>query len=303
MFKANRLLTIVATFFVVVIGSGQLWAQVPPDCLPDTEQTFFATGSLQTYVVPAGVTDVYIEVIGGSGGPVNDPPTRAYQSGLAATIGAEVPVTGGETLQVVVGQQGEASLENAGGGGGGSFVFQTAGTLLVAAGGGGGAGVTGNGYDAQVGTDGGAGGDATFGGAGGTTGSGGNTATGDSENGGGGGGYLSAGTTSPENNSGEGGHQISSPGDAAGGDGSGDAGAGGYGGGAGGGGFGGGGGGGYSGGGGGYGEGDDGGGGGGSYVDAGGTTYESSILEVPGDGTVMICATAVPVTLQSFVVE
>ncbi len=302
MFRANRLLTIVAVFFVLVISPVHLGAQAP-DCLPDTEQTFLATGLLQTYVVPADVTDVYIVVNGGSGGPVNDPPPRAYSPGLGASIGAEVPVTGGETLQVVVGEQGEASVDSAGGGGGGSFVFQAGGTLLVAAGGGGGAGVTGDGYDAQLGTDGGAGGDNTFGGAGGTAGSGGNAATGESGNGGGGGGYLSAGTTSPEGGSGEGGHQVSSPGDAAGGAGGVAAGAGGYGGGAGGGGVGGGGGGGFSGGGGGYGEGDDGGGGGGSYVDAGGTTYESSILVAPGHGTVMICATAVPVTLQSFIVD
>lgn len=297
-----RRFAVVVFFIIMVAGTTHLGAQVP-DCLPDTEQIFVATGSLQTYVVPAGVTDLYIQVNGGSGGPVYDPTTRAYSPGLAAAIGAEVAAAGGETLQVVVGEQGEASIENAGGGGGGSFVFTAGGTLLVAAGGGGGAGITGNGYDAQLGTDGGAGGDPSFGGAGGTTGSGGNAATGTEGNGGGGGGYLSAGTTSPQTNSGEGGHQVSSPGDAAGGAGALSAGAGGFGGGAGGGQVGGGGGGGFSGGGGGYGEGDDGGGGGGSYVDAGGTTYLSSLLEVPGDGTVMICVTAVPVTLQTFIVE
>lgn len=261
-------------------------AQAPPACLSGTEQVFSPTGAVQTYTVPPGVTAVFIDASGAAGGT-----SLGYAPGTGVRIGAEVPVTPGETLSVLVGGEGSPSSGGGGGGGGGSFVFTSGGVLLVAAGGGGGAGSTGNGYDAQVGTSGHDGGDSTFGGAGGTDGSGGGAATAFSANGGGGGGWLGDGGNGVGTGSGEGGHRVSSPGDAAGGAPGADGGGGGYGGGGGGSDVGGGGGGGYSGGGGGYGEGDDGAGGGGSYVTPSATLSLSAIHESAEPGSVTICGT------------
>lgn len=279
----------VALPLVLLAGTGALFAQpAPPTCLPGTQQSFAATGSVQTFVVPPTATAVYIVAESASGGTGG---TAPFLGGLGAHIAAEVPVTGGTTLSVVVGGTGGTSGVG-GGGGGGSFVYSGS-SLLVAAGGGGGGSITENGSPAELSTSGSAGGGAS-GGAGGTGGGGGGGGTGAIGLGGsgGGGGSLGAGSDGFGSDNGLGGHQISSPGDAAGaGTNASGGGTGGFGGGGGGSLTSGGGGGGYSGGGGAYGGGFDGGGGGGSFVATSGTTYESYVLSASGDGSVTICVT------------
>ena len=265
----------------LLAGGAALSAQTPPACIAGTQQTIVTTDSVQTYTVPVNATALYIVADGA--GPL--------PGGFGAHIGAEAPVTGPATLNVVVGGIGQFRLITpwGGSGGGGSFVYTTANVPLVAAGGGGGTSDCGGvGQDAQLTPAGGAGGHGdnagAIGGAGGTGGAGGAGAMGFGAGGGGGGGFFGAGGDATPNG-GAGGHQISPPGDAGGGTGT--AGYnGGFGGGGGGAAGGGGGGGGYSGGGGGGGAAGvnanqdlcgGGGGGGGSFVAAGATIYESSL--------------------------
>lgn len=121
-----------------------------------TTKIFGYTGDEQTFVVPNGVHNLQVQLIGGAGGAGNG------QGGSAAELIGGLAVTPGETLYVEVGGNGEDSGEGgaggfnggagggagAGGGGGASDIrllpraeglfFDT--RLIVAAGGGGGAG-------------------------------------------------------------------------------------------------------------------------------------------------------------------
>lgn len=113
-----------------------LSAQTTPPVCNATQQTFNATGAVQQFVVPAGVTLVTIDAAGAQGGSG----ASFADGGHGARLVASLPVTPGETLSVVVGVMGDSSADAAGGGGG-SFVYRsatTAGLLLAAAGGGGG---------------------------------------------------------------------------------------------------------------------------------------------------------------------
>ncbi len=100
-------------------------------------QTFSYTGAIDSFVVPAGVTDITIQAFGAQGGGSN-----GGAGGLGASISGDFSVTPGETLTVVVGQQGQlqigGNVQNSSGGGGGSFVYNASDVLFVAAGGGGG---------------------------------------------------------------------------------------------------------------------------------------------------------------------
>jgi hypothetical protein len=141
------------------------------------QQTFEFTGAVVTTAVPAGATTATIQAIGAAGG------NGSSANGLGASIQGDFPVTPGETLSILVGQQGQtgsASPGNSnGGGGGGSFVWRgdgpvTPSNLLVAAGGGGGAStIEGNaGVNASLtsnGTDGNPGGTGGSGGRGGSS--------------------------------------------------------------------------------------------------------------------------------------
>jgi uncharacterized repeat protein (TIGR01451 family) len=289
-----------AAFFFGLLGlscCAGLAAQGPP-CIGGTQQSFSATGSIQTYFVPADVTAVYLIAEGASGGDASQ-----GVGGYGAHIAAQLPVSGPATLNVLVGVQGAApgSSGAGAGGGGGSFVYSSGNSLLLAAGGGGGAHQNNGGSSAQIFENGGDG-DRLHGGAGGVNGGGGGGGgqLGSGNGGGGGGGILGAGSSGLGALPGQGGHQVSTPGDAAGGAGAApDGGAGGFGGGGGGGASplgGGGGGGGYSGGGGGGGKGGDYNGGGGSFVAAGATFVDREFLSAAGPGSVTICAsqTAVP---------
>lgn len=123
--------------------------------------TFEFTGSVQTFIVPTGVTSLTIEACGAEGGDGRSSPSGVGANGgcVTATIGSLTP---GEGLAVFVGGQGGAGGDNvagvagfnggaaggsgtfAGGGGGGASDVRRGGTLadrvVVAGGGGGGSG-------------------------------------------------------------------------------------------------------------------------------------------------------------------
>ena len=141
-------------------------------------QTFYYTGGLQTYTVPAGVTAIAVDAQGAMGGGINCAYT-SYQSlgGCGGRVQATVNVTPGHVLNITVGGQPGATggggyggggndltywtttWPGAGGGGGTTIFDATAGTtLVVAGGGGGGGGDFCSGYIGGVGDVGGAGG-------------------------------------------------------------------------------------------------------------------------------------------------
>lgn len=105
--------------------------------------TFFFTGGLQSFTVPAGVTEVTIEAAGGDGGsffPIFGG-GALISGGNGALLSADFVVNANEVLQIVVG-----GLPPNNGGGGGTFIargnngflsFLPANALLIAGGGGG----------------------------------------------------------------------------------------------------------------------------------------------------------------------
>ena len=122
------------------------------------------SGSYQTFKAPA--TGTYTIETWGAQGSNNT--NTVYQGGKGAYIKGDVTLNVGDTLQILVGQQGQQSVSNnfgGNGGGGGSFVGKGASyasaTVVMVAGGGGGAGgnstYAGNGYDAVTTNNGGGG--------------------------------------------------------------------------------------------------------------------------------------------------
>jgi hypothetical protein len=100
---------------------------------------FTSTG---TFTVPAGITHVLFEGVGGGGGGANGPACPGYGYGAGGDGGfvkAVVPVTPGATYNVVVGTAGVNMSSNAAGGsaGGNTELTDTSNTVLVLAGGGG----------------------------------------------------------------------------------------------------------------------------------------------------------------------
>jgi hypothetical protein len=241
----------------------------------------YTTNTVQSFTVPAGVSQITITATGaggGSGGNFFGPDTLSGGNGASET--GTFTVTPGETLAVVTGQGGSGGGTGfgggGGGGGGGSFVFGNGGTLLIAAGGGGGgsdsdSGMFAAGGDGQQangttgsGTSGGSGipsGGAS--GAGGSNGNGGAGGNSGSADGGGGGGTLSVGGNGNGILFGSGGGATTASAGGSGGAGGSQGGNGGFGGGGGGGEAWGGGGGGYS------------GAGGGPYAGGGGGSYDA----------------------------
>ncbi|MGQ3892890.1 beta strand repeat-containing protein, partial [Legionella sp. CNM-4043-24] len=120
---------------------------------------YTATGGNQTFVVPAGVTSIYVTLWGAGGGG----PDGTYSASPGAGSGGfaqnyALAVTPGETLNITVGVGGQTRslvgtfggggaggagvLARGSSGGGGSYIWRGtpfSGTLLIAAGGGGGA--------------------------------------------------------------------------------------------------------------------------------------------------------------------
>jgi hypothetical protein len=142
--------------------NGTSWVET----LTTTEQpfqnpvgTFAATGSVQTYTVPAGVTRLVITATGAQGGSLSSTgtPGNTILGGLGARVQTTLTVTPGEMLDVYVGLSGTASAASSGapggwnGGGnvlagrvgasgGGATDLRRAGSKLLVAAGGGGAG-------------------------------------------------------------------------------------------------------------------------------------------------------------------
>jgi len=100
-----------------------------------------ATGTLQSWTVPAGVTRVTVEAWGAQGGSGAIYGTSVGAGGRGAYVRGTLTVTPGSVLDILVGQAGGSSggpHGNENGGGGGSFVVERTGDLpLIIAGGGG----------------------------------------------------------------------------------------------------------------------------------------------------------------------
>ena len=77
---------------------------------PDTTVTFSYTGTIDTWIVPAGVTSVRIEAKGAEGGT---DPSSSVVGGLGAIMIGDFNVTPGATLKILVG---EKPARNGGGG-------------------------------------------------------------------------------------------------------------------------------------------------------------------------------------------
>jgi hypothetical protein len=152
-----------ATLFASVVASPPSHALSYTCSAPGTLQNFTdsssagsITGTIQSYVVPAGVGSVTIDAAGAQGG--NATANLNGVAGKGAEVAATIPVTAGDTLCMALGIRG-ANASLAGGAGGGTFVYaissgtcasnlasvstgSTAPYLAVAAGGGGGGGGT-----------------------------------------------------------------------------------------------------------------------------------------------------------------
>jgi hypothetical protein len=247
-----------------------------------TSQTFGVTGTVQTWTVPAGVTQIYVDIAGAQGG-------ASYGwGGAGAVLSGTLSVTPGQTLNILVGGIGANGVRfsSGSGGGGGSFIYTTpdlAG-VLAAAGGGGGAPSNDFASSASITTSGTNG--LNGGGAGGTGGQGG----GGSSAGGGGGVLTDGGSGGLALANGGGGGGGSAPGGYGGGGGNNSS-------------YAGGGGGGYSGGGGGQYNGNNGGGGGGGSFFAGTLTSAAATQWGNGSVTIVLPAPAVagisPATIET----
>ncbi|MBR57053.1 MAG: hypothetical protein CMH54_03245 [Myxococcales bacterium] len=158
-------------------------------------QTFEYTGSIVSYVVPAGITSLTIEAWGAQGSD-----GIAGAGGLGAHIRGDFIVSPGETLSILVGQKRGSETASGGhymnstGGGGGSFIARGSVPLVVAGGGGGGGAVSG-GQDAVI-SESGLGGLGPSGASGGTGGNGGG-ADGGNNSGRAGAGFFSNGGVPP----------------------------------------------------------------------------------------------------------
>jgi Secretion system C-terminal sorting domain/HYR domain len=130
---------------------------------------FTYTGTIEEWIVPAGVTNVNITVKGAEGSYNT---SSAVGAGLGAIMIGDFIVIPGDTFDILVGQQYHATGGN--GGGGGSFVVDKVNNPIIIAGGGGGSSESIDSPEkhGQIGTTGGTG--AGGGGTGGTAGNGGN---------------------------------------------------------------------------------------------------------------------------------
>jgi gliding motility-associated-like protein len=88
-------------------------------------QIFDYTGVVQTYTVPAGVTCIQVKMWGAGGGGGDN--SNCGNGGGGAYVEGRLPVSPGETLNIIVGQGGAAGIQCCGGGGNnGSFIMASA---------------------------------------------------------------------------------------------------------------------------------------------------------------------------------
>lgn len=106
--------------------------QCVSDC-PKGSQTFSVTGKVETFKLPACVSEITVKAWGAQGGTSS----RGSAGGRGAAVEGSVCVTPGTELTIVVGEQAPAAQYPCGGGGG-SFVAIGNTPLFVAGGGGGG---------------------------------------------------------------------------------------------------------------------------------------------------------------------
>ena len=69
------------------------------------QTTFTYTGTVQTYIVPSGVTGISVDMVGGQGGCWNDSLGTGYvfYGGLGGRTQAHINVIPGNTIYVFVG--------------------------------------------------------------------------------------------------------------------------------------------------------------------------------------------------------
>ena len=142
------------------------------------KKTFNYTGAIENWTIPAGVSQLTIEVWGGKGGNVS---LLSRPGGRGARMRGDFAVSPGDTLKILVGAAAQ-DVQYVSGGGGGTFVCESNNDPLIIAGGGGGtiyqvaahSGIqattnnTGNsGYNGTLGGSNGNGGSSTRGGGGG----------------------------------------------------------------------------------------------------------------------------------------
>ncbi len=107
------------------------------------KKIFEPTGVIQEWQVPAGVENVSIEAWGAQGGNNNWNP-----GGYGVYMKGNFPVTGGDSIKIVVGEKAANVYSYVAGGGGGSFVWlESEPEPLIVAGGGGGGGGESNGSE------------------------------------------------------------------------------------------------------------------------------------------------------------
>ena len=99
--------------FAAVVGAALVAAQSAPAAPTSTRFDF--TGTEQTFTVPAGVTTVHVVAIGGKGGTGAG---NTREGGFGAIVNADLAVTPGEVLSVIVGGNGDDATGTAGGAGG-----------------------------------------------------------------------------------------------------------------------------------------------------------------------------------------
>ena len=137
--------------------NGIVWTEsIPSLSLGPVTVVYNFQAAIQTFIVPAHVTSITVDAKGGSGG---DCPVVNVFGGAGARVVTTIPVTPGETLQVLTGGMGNPPSNGAtgslggwngggfgggtiysigGGGGGGATDLRRNGTRLLVAGGGGG---------------------------------------------------------------------------------------------------------------------------------------------------------------------
>ena len=128
-----------------ISGSIPVLTRVTPFTFNGTNGTY-PSGSLQTWSVPTGVTQIYVKIWGAGGGGESSAP-----GGGGGYVSGVLPVTAGTTIYILVGQGGGTGRSTSYGGGGAgtgsgygssgggrSAIQYPSGTDLVTAGGGGG---------------------------------------------------------------------------------------------------------------------------------------------------------------------
>src|SRR3954451_22150220 len=110
------------TALLTGLGAGAL-ALAPAASASTIGAVYGSTGAQQTFVVPDGVTSVHVVAVGGRGGDAPDVSgTGTHAGGFGAVVTADLDVTGGQRLYVLVGgngQNGVAQSHAAGGFNGG----------------------------------------------------------------------------------------------------------------------------------------------------------------------------------------